>query len=122
MTHRLLLTLLLSSTIGLALTCPATLKVGTTDYKYQRISVLNGKSGAQEYDLAPDDEKKAGTRVTQLWNLKDYRDMPLFLRCHYEGTEKVSEQPLPAPLKSCTQHFNIDAKGKISGPYDMVCY
>lgn len=98
-------------------TCPATIAPGQT---YQRISVLN-KDGGQEYDLAPDIDKKTGARVTQTWRLKDYRELPLIVRCHYAGTGKVIDRELPASLQTCTQHFNIDGKGKISGPFAMEC-
>src|SRR5215472_6356485 len=44
-----------------------------TQHAFERISVYNGKSGSQEYDLAPDDEKRQGNRITQTWMLKGYR-------------------------------------------------
>ena len=100
-----------------AVTCPATIAPGQV---YQRISVLNKDKG-QEYDLAPDIDKKTGARVTQTWRLKDYRELPLIVRCHYAGTDKVIDRELPGSLQTCTQHFNIDGQGRISGPFDMEC-
>ena len=107
-------------------TCPSIIKVTdasgrTVEHKYERISVFNGRSGGAEYDLAPDDEKKTGSRMTQMWFLSEYRSMPLFVRCRYTGTVSVVDLDLAAALKTCTQQFNIDRNGKISGPFEMVC-
>jgi hypothetical protein len=101
--------------------CPATISAGGEQHSYQRISVLNGKPGGQEYDLAPDASQVRNQRVTQTWYLKDYRDMPLFLRCHYTGTREVRHLDLPSPLATCRQSFNLDKRGNLSGPYEMEC-
>ncbi len=109
-----------------AATCPAIITVTEPsgvkkEHKFERISVFNGKSGGPEYDLVPDNEKKAGSRLTQMWFLNEYRSMPLFLRCRYTGTVSVLDLDLPMPLQTCSQSFNIDRSGRISGPFEMDC-
>jgi hypothetical protein len=104
-----------------SVTCPSIIKVTDPrgrmfEHKYERISVFSGDS-----DLVPDDEKKAGVRLTQMWFLSGYRDMHLFVRCRYTGTNGVVDLDLPEAVKTCTQRFNIDRAGKISGPFEMEC-
>jgi hypothetical protein len=101
--------------------CPATISAGGAQHNYERISVLNGKPGGQEYDLAPDASQVRNQRMTQTWYLKDYRDMPLFLRCRYTGTQEVRNLDLPSPLETCRQSFKVDKRGNLSGPYEMEC-
>lgn len=105
-----------------SVTCPSVIKTETKgrllEHKYERISVMNG----EDADLAPDDEKKAGVRITQMWFLSAYRgNHPVFLRCRYTGTNGVVDLDLPEAVKTCTQRFNIDRAGKISGPFEMEC-
>src|ERR1700674_3345204 len=78
---------------ALPVLCPATITVNEaaapvpgwtvaaskTQHAFERISVYNGKSGGQEYDLAPDDEKRQGNRITQVWILKGYATRKVFL-------------------------------------------
>jgi len=88
---------------------------------FERISVFNGTPGGQEYDLAPDDQKEKGTRITQTWNVKAYRTMPVFIRCRYRGTSVVLLQDLPLEITTCTLRITTDAKGNITGESNMEC-
>lgn len=117
------------------LSCPSTIDVVETlaavpgwqsapasaKHKFERTSILNGKSGAQEYDLAPDDEKQDHGRVTQVWHLTSYRSMNIFLRCHYSGTELVLSKDIPAQFQSCSLTFTIDKAGNITGSSSFAC-
>src|SRR4051812_14300227 len=90
-------------------------------HPFDRVSIYNGKQGGQEYELAPDDDKKAGTKVTQIWMLKDYRSMNIFLRCRYQGTQVVRTLDIPASLQACTFVFDISRNGKITGGRSFAC-
>ena len=79
------------------------------------------REGNKDYDLAPDDEKPSGAKVTQTWNLKDYREMPLFLTCHYQGTSVTLTKELPKPLTTCIQTIGLDKSGTIIGQSSMSC-
>lgn len=89
---------------------------------FLRVSVLNQKPGGPEYDLAPSssDQGKGGD-VTQVWKLADYRDMPLFLRCHYRNTESFLTIELPPSLQACTFKFRLDSKGNFLGQSLVTC-
>lgn len=87
------------------LTCPVSIKVAKSDHKFERPSIYNGTPGKQEYDLAPDDTQTQGKQVKETWNLADYRDMNLFVRCRYLGTKETVVINLPAPLKICIFSF-----------------
>jgi len=94
---------------------------GDVKREFERISVFNGTSGGQEYDLAPDTEKIEHHMVTQTWNLDGYRQMNIFLRCRYHGTSAVLEMDLPAPLKVCTFHYQAAADGSVAAQAQMSC-
>lgn len=98
-------------------TCPAT----HAQHPFDRVSIYNGKQGGQEYELAPDDDKKVGVKVTQKWSLKDYRSMNIFLRCRYQGTDAVISKDIPSNIQTCTFVFNISPKGAITGGRGFVC-
>src|SRR6185295_4731511 len=84
-----------------SLTCPSTLNPpgatgrGATG-EFERINIYNGKPGGEEYDLAPDYQTEAGRKITQIWFLKDYRSMNIFVRCRYRGTNAVTTLDVPA--------------------------
>jgi hypothetical protein len=99
------------------LTCPAT----NAGHPFDRVSIYNGKPGGQEYELAPDDEKKVRGKVTQPWFLKDYRTMNIFLRCRYQGTEMAIFKDIPANIQTCTFAFDISPKGDITGGRSFAC-
>ncbi|MGD0772241.1 MAG: STY0301 family protein [Candidatus Solibacter sp.] len=99
------------------LTCPATLAA----HEFERINIYNGKPGGEEYDLAPDDQKEAGRKVTQMWFLKDYRTMPIFVRCRYHGTTAVTTLDVPAKYQKCTLTFEMDSKNAIVGKSEFSC-
>jgi len=104
------------------LRCPDTIKVaeevrapegwtaknGTNERAFYAISVLNVDASGLEYDLHPDIEEQDGPLLTQTWNLQDYRDMPIMLRCRYQNTESAIEGILPDGLATCSQTFVYD--------------
>ena len=97
---------------------------GTTvraKHAFERISVYNGKAGGQEFELAPDDQKQEGSRITQTWNLKGYRSMNVFLRCRYHDTAVVLFRDLAPDIATCTLRFAIDGRGGITGKSEMEC-
>ena len=83
--------------IGQKLTCPATLE----GHEFLRVSIYNGVPGKQEYELAPDDNGSHGNDVRQSWNLSDYRDSALFVRCRFADTSTVVIKDLPNNLQKC---------------------
>jgi hypothetical protein len=97
------------------LTCPA----GAHDFL--RINIYNGKAGGEEYDLAPDAERKSGRKVAQVWNLKGYRSMPIFVRCQYRGTDAVTNVSVPAEYRQCRFTFELDKQNEISGKPVFFC-
>ena len=117
------------------LTCPETIKVsetatpianwkaatGQSERAFERVSILNGTPGAQEYDLAPDNEKNTAGKIIQTWNLKDYRTMNLFLRCRYHDTSATLFMDVPATYTNCTFTFTLDKKGNFLGKSNLLC-
>ena len=108
------------------LTCPATLTpAGAAGqgvaHEFERIKVYNGKPGGEEYDLAPDDQTEAGRKSTQVWFLKDYRSMSIFVRCRYRGTSAVTTLDVPAKYQKCTFTFEMDKKNNITGKPEFSC-
>ena len=106
------------------LTCPATLNAPGARgaaHEFERINIYNGKSGGEEYDLAPDDQTEAGRKITQMWLLKDYRSMPIFVRCRYRGTSAVTTLDVPAKYQKCTLTFEMDKKNTIIGKSEFSC-
>ncbi len=106
------------------LACPATLNPpGATGAarEFERINIYNGKPGGEEYDLAPDDQTEAGRKITQMWFLKDYRSMPIFVRCRYRGTTAVTTLDVPAKYQKCTLTFEMDKKNTIIGKSEFSC-
>jgi len=87
------------------LTCPASIKDAKSEHKFERPSIYNGTPGKEEYELAPDDTQTQGKQIRQTWNLADYRDMNLFVRCRYLSTKEVVVENLPAPLMTCIFSF-----------------
>lgn len=87
---------------------------------FERISIFNEDS-AHDYDLAPDDQKQDGSKVSQTWDLNSYRTLPLFLTCRYRGTAVVLVKELPRSLVTCTLSFRTDRNGEITGTSTMAC-
>lgn len=125
-----------AATSAAEVSCPATVTVresaiapeGWTSKEaarkatFRRASVLNGKPEGPEYDLAPSTtDKGKGGAIRQVWNLTEYRDMNLFLRCHYRGTDSVIHMDLAPELKSCVFQFRLDAKGNFLGQSRITC-
>jgi len=94
---------------------------GKAEHKFERVSIYNGKAGGQEYELAPDDEKKNAGKIVQTWNLKDYRTMNLFLRCRYHDTSVVLFSDLAPALTTCTLTFTLDKNGNFLGKSTLQC-
>ena len=108
------------------LACPATLTpVGASGpnaaKEFLHVNIYNGKPGGEEYDLAPDDEKQAGTKTTQIWILKDYRSLPIFARCQYRGTKETKAVDVPAKYQKCTFTFEMNQKNEITGKPEFSC-
>ena len=99
------------------LACPATL----TAHPFERANIYNGKAGGEQSDLAPDDEKQSGRKVTQTWFLKNYREMGIFVRCRYHGSTEVRNLDVPAPYRKCTFTFELDQKNNIIGKPEFTC-
>ncbi len=89
-------------------------------HPFERISVFN-RDRAHDYDLAPDSEQRNGSKVSQSWNLKDYRSLPIFLSCRYHDTPVTLSKELPASLSTCSLTFQLDRNGKITGESYMAC-
>jgi hypothetical protein len=77
----------------------------TTSHRFLRPSLYNGTAGKAEYELAPDSTQVQGSRITESWKLSDYRDMNLFVRCHYAGTSATLFRDLPKKLTFCSFSF-----------------
>lgn len=88
---------------------------------FERISIYNGTPGGKEFDLAPRRDTKQDKRVNQIWLLKDYRDLPLFLRCRYQNTTDVLNLEIPPRIETCSFSFEITDKGAIAGHSAMAC-
>ena len=107
-----------------ALTCPATLTPpgpAGAAREFERINIYNGKPGGEEYDLAPDDQTETGRKITQMWFLKDYRSMPIFVRCRYRGTNAVTTVDVPAKYQKCAFTFEMDKNNAIVGKSEFSC-
>ena len=118
-----------------AFSCPATLTVteqpqgpaGWTgpavksEHAFQTASILNGTPGKEEYDLRPDDEATKGKTALMTWDLKAYRTMPLFVRCHYFDTKATVTATIPASVAKCTVTIEMTANGTIVGKSTMKC-
>jgi len=97
------------------LACPA------GEHDFLRINIYNGTPGGQEYDLAPDSERKSGHKMAQVWNLKDYRSMPIFVRCRYRGTDAATNVNVPAEYRKCRFTFELDKNNEIAGKPEFSC-
>jgi len=115
--------------------CPASIPVAETttptpnwsvtpaksQHGFERISVYNVGVDGKEFDLAPDDQKEKGKKVTQTWNVKDYRSLKVFMRCRYSGTSVVLLRELPPDVTTCTLQFTDAAAGIAAGESSMEC-
>ncbi len=112
---------LLALPLALAAQTPPPLICPAGDHEFLRINIYNGKPGGEEYDLAPDDEHKSGRKITQVWNVKDYRSMPVFVRCRYRGTDAVKDVTVPTEYRKCTFTFEMDKNNEIVGKSEFSC-
>ena len=92
-----------------------------TEHSFERISVYNVGADGQEFDLAPDDQKEKGKKITQTWNVKDYRSLKVFMRCRYSNTSVVLLRELPSGITTCTLQFTYVAAGIVAGESSMEC-
>ncbi|MCU1257763.1 MAG: hypothetical protein JWO80_648 [Bryobacterales bacterium] len=88
---------------------------------FERISIFNVDPAGKEYELAPDSERKTGGLVEQAWNLANYREMALVLRCRYRGTEDAVSMELPARVKTCTFRYLAGNDGRVVAGSEMAC-
>lgn len=98
------------------------LEAGKARRTFERISVLNRDSAGKEYDLAPDDQKQAGNRITQSWNVKPYRTMAVYLRCRYRDTSVTLSKELPPDVGSCTLRYVAGSHGEVVAKPEMDCH
>ncbi len=115
--------------------CPASITVEETavpvapwsvapaksQHSFERISVYNVGADGQEFDLAPDDQKEKGKKITQAWNVKDYRSLKVFMRCRYSDTSVVLLRELPPKVTTCTLQFTYVSGGIVPGESSMEC-
>ncbi len=94
---------------------------GTVRREFERISIYNGKNGGREFELAPDDQKEDRGRITQIWHLRGYRTMNVFLRCRYRDTQVVFVKDVPERFETCTLSFESDKRGKITRKSSFAC-
>ncbi len=120
---------------SLPVVCPANIAIEETaapapgwsvstaksQHSFERISVYNVGADGQEFDLAPDDQKEKGKRITQTWNVKDYRSLKVFMRCRYQDTSVVLLRELPSAVTTCTLRFANAANGIVAGESSMEC-
>jgi hypothetical protein len=88
---------------------------------FERVSIYNGEAGAREYELAPDENHEQGTRIVQVWRVKDHRDMNVFLRCRFRETPVVLIRNIPAGIDVCRFTFSTDGRGRITGKPAFGC-
>jgi len=139
--YRIALCLLALSFVGAAtgqtgaFTCPATITVSETaaqldgwaseaassKHSFKMPKVYNGKPGGEEYELKPDGQKIVGKKTIFLWKLSDYRDLNLFVRCVYHGTNATVTADIPGALKTCTATLELTPKGEVVGRSEMAC-
>jgi hypothetical protein len=120
---------------SLPVVCPANIAVVETttpapgwsvapaksQHSFERISVYNVGADGQEFDLAPDDQKEKGKKITQTWNVKDYRSLKVSMRCRYSDTSVVLLRELPPDITTCTLRFTNAASGIVAGESSMEC-
>ncbi len=90
-------------------------------HQFERFSAFNRDRDGQEYDLAPDLESKDAKGITQTWKLHYYRDLPLFLRCRYRGTDKTLDLEVPRDVGQCILTFQLDRRQNFTGKSAMRC-
>ncbi len=117
-----------------AITCPASIYVSEQPapvpgwkggpsrarHSFERITVYNEAEG-REFELAPDDEQEAASKITQTWDLSGYRTMKLFVRCRYHDTSTVLVKEIPPAMIKCTFNFSLNTRDGLISKSDMVC-
>lgn len=86
------------------ITCPDSFQVKSKPHRLNDVSLFQGPP-QQLGELMPDTQNKTE------WTLKDYqdyareKDMPLFLVCRYNGTDKAVTIKVPDTAKVCSAWY-----------------
>ena len=116
------------------LSCPASIRISETaapqppfaavpaqaTHTLLTASVLN-IDRKDEYDLKPDDTRTRGAKTILVWNLDDYRDHELVLRCGYRDSGVKLSVELPKPLHHCEAALTLTPSGTIVGTSTVKC-
>jgi hypothetical protein len=89
-------------------------------HPFERIELFAGQMGEQAKEapasLAPDDERRSGRRLTQVWRVGGETG-GVVLVCRYRGTPASLAISLPAGVATCEQTVAWDAKrGVVDDP------
>jgi hypothetical protein len=89
-------------------------------HPFERIELFAGPMGEQTKEapasLAPDDERRSGNRLTQIWRVGGETG-GVVLVCRYRGTPATLAISLPAGVATCEQTIGWNAKrGVIDDP------
>jgi hypothetical protein len=90
------------------------------EHPFERIEIFAGQMGEQTKQapasLAPDDERRSGRRLTQVWRVGG-ESGGVVLVCRYRGTPATLAISLPAGIATCEQTLGWDPKrGVIDDP------
>ena len=91
------------------------------EHAFKTLKVYNGDPGKEEFDLKPDGQSKQGKMVTLSWNLNGYRDMNLFVRCFYHGTDATINATVPKSVAKCSVTLGFSSNNEIQGKSVMKC-
>ena len=89
-------------------------------HPFERIELFAGQMGEQTKEapasLAPDDERRSGRRLTQVWRVGSETG-GVVLVCRYRGTPATLAISVPAGVATCEQTLAWDAThGVIAEP------
>jgi len=94
---------------------------GSQQRLFERISVFQVSPQGQEFDLAPDSEKRSGSIISQTWSIAENPSMKFMLRCRYRYTLVTLKKEIPAGVRACHLKYAGSANGAVSGPSEMSC-
>jgi hypothetical protein len=97
-------------------------------HPFERIELFAGRMGEQTKEapasLAPDDERRSGRRLTQVWRVGG-ESGGVVLVCRYRGTPATLAISLPADVATCEQTLGWDPKHGVAddpaAPPTMRC-
>lgn len=118
-----------------ALACPAKISVAesasppvgwriepsSSERLFERISVYQLSAKNEEFDLAPDNETRSGSAVSQIWNIPAKPDLRFMMRCRYRNTPVTLTREIPLGVRACRLSYVASADGSVSGPSQMSC-